>query len=220
MKKFFRVKFTLLCWSQFFSPAELYWKQRIALAVLTDSTKVNSEVYLIEIPIVIENTVFTIADEGFESGTGELDQHTSDNTISENQSVVDHSVDIPDVIIVGVYISMNNESETSVFDHHTSDSIISENASVVSMSVEIPDVIIVEVDIPMNDTCDELSKCFDVIEVQTKVFTVECDFCTFTSSRVKKFHQHLREVHRNTYGSRWTYSDTCSERILPKYISC
>jgi len=73
---------------------------------------VNSEVCLIEIPIVIENTVFTIVDEGFESETGELDHHTSDNTISENQSVVDHSVDIPDVIFVGVDISTTNESET------------------------------------------------------------------------------------------------------------
>jgi len=124
----------------------------------------NSEVCLIEIPIVIENTVFTIIDECFESETGELDHHTSNNNIVE-----DHSMDNPDVINV-------------------------------------------EVDIPMNDTSDELSKCFNV-------FTVACGFGPFESNRVKEFHQHLRAVHGKTYGIQWTYSDTCSERILLRFSS-
>jgi len=63
---------------------------------------------------------------------------------------------------VPIIIDEGFESENDEFDHHN---IISENASVVSMSVDIPDVIDVEVDIPMNDTCDELSKCFNVTEV-------------------------------------------------------
>jgi len=90
------------------SPAEIYWKRRIALAALADATKVNNEVCFIEIPVVIDNTVFTIVDEGIESGTGELGHHMSDNNISENQPVVDHSVDIPDVINVEVDIPMND----------------------------------------------------------------------------------------------------------------
>jgi len=155
-------------------PAELHWKRRIALAVLTDATKVNNEVYLIEIPAVIDNTVFTIVDEGFESGTGELDHHMSDNNNSENQPVVDDSVDIPDVINV-------------------------------------------EVDLPTIDTCGELSKCLNVIELQPKVFTVECDFCTFKSSRVEEFRKHLL-VHDDIYDLHWNSSIGRRERTRPKVI--
>jgi len=71
---------------------------------------VNSEVCFIEIPIVIENTVFTIVDEGFESGTGELDHHTSDNNIVVDLSVVNHSVDIPDVVNVEVFLRESLEN--------------------------------------------------------------------------------------------------------------
>jgi len=76
------------------SPVELHWKRRIALAALTDATKVNSEVYLTELPTVTESTAPIIVDEGFESENGELDHHMSDNTISENLSVANNSVDI------------------------------------------------------------------------------------------------------------------------------
>jgi len=93
------------------SPADLYWKRRIALAALTDATKVNCEVCSNELSTISESTVPIIVYEGFESETGELDHHTSDNTISENLSVVDHSADIPDVIIVAVDISTNNSCD-------------------------------------------------------------------------------------------------------------
>jgi len=43
-----------------------------------------------------------------ESETGELDHHTSNNTISENLSDVNNSMDIPNVVDVGVDIPTNN----------------------------------------------------------------------------------------------------------------
>jgi len=147
-------------------------------------------VCLTEIHTVIESrpTAPIVVDEGFASETGELDNHTSENTISENLSVVDHSVDIPDVIIVGVDISMNNESETGEFDHHTSDNIISENASVVSMSVDIPDVINVEVDIPTNNTRGELPKFTTSLkykqeDLQLSVISVHSNLFMWKSSK-------------------------------------
>jgi len=112
---------------------------------------VNREVCSNELSTITESTVPFIIDEGFESNTGELDPYTSDNTISENLSVVSNSVDIPDVI----------------------------------------DLVI---DIPMNNTREEVPKCHNGVEVQTKGIAVICDFCPFESNRVKKFHQHLREV--------------------------
>jgi len=90
-----------------FSPAELHWKRRIALAALTGATKTNSEVCSNELSTVTESTVPIIVDEGFESENSELDHHTSDNTISEHLSVVNYYVDIPDVINVGVDIPTN-----------------------------------------------------------------------------------------------------------------
>jgi len=46
------------------SPTELHWKRRIALAALTDATKVNSEVCLTELSTVTisESTVPTVVD--------------------------------------------------------------------------------------------------------------------------------------------------------------
>jgi len=96
-------------------------------------------VCLTKIHTVTESTVPTIVDEGFESETGELDHHTADNTISENLSVVNNSVDIPDVRDVGV-------------------------------------------DLPTNNTCGELPKCQNVVEVQARGITVVCDFCLFESN--------------------------------------
>jgi len=107
-------------------------------------------------------------------------------------------VDIPDVIVVGIDISMNNESETGEFNHHRSDNIISQNLSVNNNSVDILDVVDVVVDIPTNNTCVELSKCHNVVKVQTKGFTVDCDFCSFTSTRVEEFRKHIL-VHDNIY---------------------
>jgi len=65
-------------------------------------------VSLNELYTVTENTVPIVFDEGFESETGEFGPNSSENTISEDLSVVNHSVDIPDVFNVGVDISMNN----------------------------------------------------------------------------------------------------------------
>jgi len=158
------------------SLAELHWKRRIALAAKTEATKANSEVCSTELSTVTESTVPIIVDKGFESENGEVDHHTSDNTISESLSVVDNSVDIPDVINVGV-------------------------------------------DIPKNNTCGELPKCHDVVEVHTKEIECECDFCPFVSTRVKEFHKHLREVHDNICGDPWNYSLACSGRLLPKVTS-
>jgi len=90
------------------SPAELHWKRRIALAALTDANKLNSEVSPNELYTVTESTVPIVVDEGFDSKTGELGNHTLDNTISENLSVVNSSADIPDVVDVVVDITMNN----------------------------------------------------------------------------------------------------------------
>jgi len=109
---------------------------------------------------------------------------------------------------------------TSELDHHTSDNIISENLSVAGHSIDIPDE--VGVDTPTKKTGGEFPKFHNVFELQPKGIIVVCDFCPFESNCVKEFHQHLREVHGNTYGygSRWTYSDNCSGQILPKVISC
>jgi len=129
------------------------------LAAQTDATKVNSVVSSNKLSIVTESAVPIVVDEIFESETGEFDHHMSDNAISENLSVFNNSVDIPDVINVVV-------------------------------------------DFPTNNTCGKLPKCHNVVEVQTNGITVICNFCPFESNRVKEFHQHLREIHANTYGSR------------------
>jgi len=116
---------------------------------------------------------------------------------------------------VPIIVDEGFESENGELDHHTSDNAISENLSAVNNFVDILDVI-VRVDITMNNTCGELPKCHDVVEVKTKEIEVECDFCPFVSTQVKEFHKHVREVHDNTYDDPWTYPLACSGRILPK----
>jgi len=84
----------------------------------------------------------------------------SSEVCSNELSIVSEST-----LSVPIVIDEGFESQTGELDHHTSYNIISENLSVVSNSVDIPDVIIVEVDILTNDACDELFKCFNIIEV-------------------------------------------------------
>jgi len=74
------------------------------LVAQTDATKANCEVSSDELSSTTESAVPIIVDEGFGSETGEFGQHMPDKAISENLSVVNYSVDIPDVFNVVVDI--------------------------------------------------------------------------------------------------------------------
>jgi len=117
---------------------------------------------------------------------------------------------------VPIVVDEGFESEIGEFGHHTSDKAISENLSVVNNSVDIPDVFNVVVDIPTNNTCGNIPKCHNVVEVRTKEFEVECDFCPFVSTCVEEFHQHLRKKHDNIQDLPWNFSLVSSGLLLPK----
>jgi len=87
---------------------------------------------------------------------------------------------------------MSNESETGEFDHHTY--------------------------IPTNNVRGELPKCNNAVKAQPKKVTVECDFCSFTSTRVDEFRKHLL-VHDDIYDLPWNSSFGRRERILSKVVS-